>query len=132
MRLIVAALVSMLFLAPVQASDSEYLLNFDLKRIQPDGSVGGSIQLQGIRVSADNAFHGVDLAKLEYFLTVSDVTDGGGKLTIEFYEYETRKKVSEVVSEIVAEVDFELSTPAVFEGSSDTFGIDLAFSISER
>ena len=118
----------MLFLTPVQAGDGKYLLNLDLNTKLPDGSGGFSIQLQGIQVSANNAFHGGDLGKYEYFLTVSGVEDGHGRLTIEFYEYETRKKVSDVVSEIVAEVDFQLSSPAVFEGSSDTFGIDLASS----
>ena len=115
-----------------KAGEGEFLLNFDLNMKLPDGSVGSSIQLQGIRLSADRAFHGADLGKYDYFLTVSGVEGGHGRLTIEFYEYETRKKVSDVVSELVAEVDFQLSAPAVFEGSSNTFGIDLAFSISSR
>ena len=119
-------------LAATFASDSEYLLNFDLNTALPDGSVGSSIQLQGIHLSANQAFRGDDLGKYDYFLTISDIENGKGKLTIEFYEYATRKKKSAVVSEIVADVDFSLGSPAVFEAMSDTFGIDLAFSIVAR
>jgi hypothetical protein len=66
----------------------------------PDGSSSYSVQLQGIGLSLNRAFHGRDLGKCDYFYTVSDVENGKGKLTIEFYEYETRRKTSEVVSEI--------------------------------
>jgi hypothetical protein len=113
------------------AGNAKYVLNFDLISMLPDGSVSYSIQLRGIHISLDEAFHGDDLGKYEYFLTVSSIEDGKGKLTIEFYEYETRKRISDVVSEIVTEVDFSLGSPAVFEAMSDTFGIDLAYSIDE-
>ena len=124
-----------ILLVPVSttlASDNEYLLNFDLITKLPDGSIDGRIQLQGIRVLATKAFHGDDFGKYDYFLTVSNVKDGKGKLTVEFYEYETRKKKSDVVSEIVSEVDFWLGSPTVFEATSDTFGVDLAFSIVNK
>ncbi len=114
------------------AGDNEYLLNIDLNSKLPDGSSGFSIQLQGIHLSSGKAFHGTGLGKYDYFLTVSGVSDGKGRLAIEFYEYETRKKKSSTVSEIVADVDFALGSPAVFAATSDTFGIDLAFSIVEK
>lgn len=110
----------------------DYLLNFDLNMSLPDGSDTYSIQLQGIGLSLDRPFHGSDLGKYDYFLTVSDVENGGGKLMVEFYEYETRRKTSDVVSEIVNEVEFLLGNPAVFEAMGDTFGINLAFSITEK
>lgn len=113
------------------ASDGKYVLNFDLNTKVPDGTVAYTIQLQGISILPNVPFHGDDLGKYDYFLTVSNVKDGIGKLTIEFYEYETRKKVSDVVSEIVTDVDFSISSPTVYEAMSDTFGIDLAFSIAE-
>jgi len=121
-----------LFAATALAGDSKLLLNLDLNMKLPDGSDSYSIQLQGIHISPGRAFHGDDLGKYDYFLTVSGVEDGRGRLTIEFYEYETRKKKSEVISEIVSDVDFSLSSPAIFEGKSDTFGVDLAFSIDEE
>lgn len=89
------------------------------------------IQLQGVQLTLEEPFGGNDFGEHDYSFTVSSVDDGRGRLTIEFYEYESRRKVSDVISEVVAEVDFELGKPAVFEGKSDTFGIDLAFSIDE-
>ena len=121
-----------LFAAPALAEDRHFLLNLDLNMKLPDGSDSYGIQLQGIHLAAGKAFHGDDLGKYDYFLTVSGVEDGGGKLTIEFYEYETRKKKSEVVSEIVSDVEFSLNHPTVFEAMSDTFGVNLAFSIAEK
>ena len=107
-------------------------MNLDLDTKLPDGSVDHSIQLQGIRISENRPFHGDDLGKFVYFLTISNVDSGKGKLTIEVYEFETRRQKSAVVSEIVADVDFSLGSPAVFEAMSETFGIDLAFSIVEE
>ena len=114
------------------AGDSKFLLNLDLKMKLPDGSDSYSIQLQAVHLSPGKAFHGTDLGKYDYFLTLSDVDNSKGKLTIEFYEYETRKKKSEVISEIVSDVDFSLNSPAVIEATSDTFSVDLAFSIAEK
>lgn len=48
----------------------------------------------------------------------------------EFYEYESRKKTSDVVSEIVSEVEFTFRVPARFQSRNERFEIDLAFSIS--
>ena len=90
------------------------------------------LQLQGVGLSDGKAFHGQDLGKYDYFLTVTEVKDGKGKLTIEFYAYETRRKQSDVVSEIVEEVEFSLGAPANFESMTDAFGVDLAFSIVSR
>ncbi len=64
--------------------------------------------------------------------TVSELADGKRNLTIEFYEYASRKKTSDVISEIVAQVDFTLGNPARFEAMSETFGVDLAFSIDKK
>ena len=130
----VRSLLALLTLLPVlvAAGDREFLLNFNLNMTLPDGSDSYSIQLQGIRLFPGKAFHGEDLGNYDYFLTVSDVEDGSGVLTIEFYEYETRKKKSDVISEIVSDVDFSLNSPTAFEAVSDTFGVDLRFSISEK
>ena len=121
-----------LLLTSALAGENDFIMNFDLVTKRPDGSVEGSIQLQGIHLVAGKPFHGSDLGRYEYFLTVSGVEDGECVLTIEFYEYKSRKKVSDVVSEIVAEVSFEPGRPAVFQGNSDTFTVDLAFSINQK
>ena len=125
------ASLALLFTATF-AADNGYLLNFDLDMKLPDGSNSYSVQLQGVDLQLNQAFHCNDLGKYEYFFTVSDVDNGKGKLTIEFYEYETRRKTSEVISEIVADIDFSLGSPAVFESMGDNFGINLAFSIAEK
>jgi len=132
MRLGKLAAILMLALVPAIADDGKVIMNMELITKLPDGSDSYSIRLQGIHLVPDEPFHGNDLGKYDYFLTVSDGEDGNGKLTIEFYEYETRKKKSAVVSEIVADVDFSFSSPAVFEAKTDTFGVDLAFSIVEK
>lgn len=132
MRLGVLVSVLMLALVPAFADEGRFIMNMELITKLPDGSDSYSIQLQGIHLVPDKPFHGNDLGKYDYFLTVSDSEDGNGKLTIEFYEYETRKKKSAVISEIVADVDFSFSSPTVFEAKTDTFGVDLAFSIVEK
>ena len=119
-----------LFLTTALAGENSFIMNFDLITKRPDGSIEGSIQLQGIHLVVGQPFHGSDPGRYDYFLTVSDFENGKGRLTIEFYEYESRKKVSDVVSEIVAEVSFDPGRPTTFEGSSDTFSVDLAFSIN--
>jgi len=130
--ILLATMTMTLMLSPTYAGDAKYIMNFDVEVLRWDGRNNGSIQLQGVHLALDQPFHGRDFGEHEYFFTVSDVKDGKGRLTIEFYEYESRKKVSKVISEIVAEVDFELGIPAVFEGKSDTFGVDLAFSIDQE
>jgi len=111
---LMATLTMMMALSSTLADDAKYIMNFDIE-IQPlDGRNAGSIQLQGVHLKLDKPFHGADFGQHDYFFTVTDAKDGKGQLTIEFYEYESRRKVSDVVSEIVAEVDFELGSPAVF------------------
>ena len=132
MRFATLTILAALLHAVAFAGDSAYVMNFDLSRLSPNGDIGGSIQLQGIHLSPEKPFHGEDFGRYDYFLTVSKAENGKAKLTIEFYEYESRRKTSDVISEIVAEVDFVFGTPARFEGKSDTFGIDLAFSIDRR
>jgi len=131
-RLAVLISVAILSHAVTLADDSQYVINFDLNTLSPDGDIVYSIQLQGIHLSPETPFHGNDLGKYDYFLTVSEIESGETKLTIEFYEYESRRKTSEVVSEIVAEVDVRLGMPTEFESMSDTFGVDLAFSINQE
>ncbi len=114
------------------ADDGQYVMNFDLNTLSPGGDIVYSIQLHGIQLSPKTPFHGDDLGKYDYFLTVSKTEDGETKLTIEFYEYESRRKGSDVVSEIVAEVDVTLGMPTRFESTTDTFGVDLAFSINQE
>ena len=131
MRVLILALFPV-FMSAAWADSGEYVLNFDLDSTFANGNPGFSIQLQGINLVSDKAFHGKDLGKHDYFLTVSNVNNGVGKLTIEFYEYETRKNESDVVSEIVSKVDFQLGRPTVFEAENESFGVNLAFIISER
>jgi hypothetical protein len=128
----VFATIVMLSLSAAVASENEFVMNFDLMTKSPDGEVGYGIQFQGIHLRPKKPFHGNDLGEFDYFLTVSEFDEGKGKLTIEFYQYESRRKKSAVISEIVAEVDFTLGSPSVFKGKSDTFGIDLAFSIDQE
>jgi hypothetical protein len=132
MRFAVLTSLAMLISTLAIASDNEYVMNFDLKTLAPDGAIGYSIQLQGIHLSAGIPFHGNDLGEYDYFLTMSKAESGKAKLTIEFYEYESRRKTSDVVSEIVTEIDIILGAPAKFEGKGDTFGIDLAFSVDQK
>jgi hypothetical protein len=128
----ILALVAALSLSVGAAGENTFVMNFDLITKSISGSVGYSIQFQGIHLSTKKPFHGNDLGEFDYFLTISEFSDGKGKLTIEIYQYESRRKKSDVISEVVAEVDFALGSPAVFEGNSDKFGIDLAFSIDQE
>jgi len=130
--ILLAILPMTLVLTPTYADDATYIMNFDVEVLRWDGRNHGSIQLQGVHLTLDKPFHGRDFGEHDFFFTVSDVEDGKGRLTVEFYEYESRKKVSEVISEIVAEIEFELGSPAVFEGKSGTFGVDIAFSIDQK
>ncbi len=114
-------------------NDARFVMNFDLIVNKPaSGELHYSIQQQGIRLLPVKPFHGDDLGEIDYFLTVSEPHDGRAKLTIEFYQFETRRKESEVVSEVVAEVEFTLGTPARFEGNNEKFGVDFAFSIDHE
>lgn len=119
-------------LSATGAGENELVMNFDLMTKSPDGDVGYSIQFQGIHLRLKKPFRGNDLGEFDYFLTVSELEDEKGKLTIEFYQYESRKKNSAVISEIVTEADFQLGSPAKIEAKNDTFGIDLAFSIDQE
>ncbi len=132
MRAGIIVTIALLSFTTSLADEDSYVMNFDLITRSADGEVGYNIQLQGIRLLPGKPFHGDDLAEFDYFLTVSSLEDGKGKLTIEFYQYESRRKTSDVISEVFAVVDFTLGSPAQFGGKSDTFGIDLAFSIAQR
>ena len=114
------------------ADENRLVMNFDLNILSPGGEVDYTIQLQGIHLTPGKPFHGDDLGRFDYFLTVSGLEGGNGNLTIEFYEYASRRKASDVISEIVAQVDFTLGNPARFEAMSETFGVDLAFSIDKK
>jgi len=124
--------IAMLSLSASFADEGDIVMNFDLITRSPDGDVGYNLQLQGIHLLPGKPFHGDDLGEIDYFLTVSSIKDGKGKLTIEFYQYESRRKKSDVTSEVFAVVDFTLGSPARFEGQSDRFGVDLAFNIVKR
>jgi len=130
------ALLVMLSLTAASADDEserKYIMNFDLIINKPaDGDVYYSIQQQGIQFSNGKPFHGNDLGEFDYFITVSRLDDDKAKLTIEFYQFATRRKESDVISEVVADVDFNLGSPATFEGWNDKFGVDLAFSVVEK
>lgn len=124
--------ITLLSQGATYADENGFVMNFDLNTLSPGGDVVYSIQLQGIRLKPGTPFHGDGLGKYDYFLTVSELADGKGNLTIEFYEYGSRRKTSDVISEIIAKVDFIFGSPARFEGMSKTFGVDLAFSIDAK
>jgi len=132
MRTGFVAAIAMLSISLSFAGEDKYVMNLDLVTMSPDGDVGYNIRLQGIHLQPGKPFHGDDLGEFDYFLTVSDLNEGKGQLTIEFYQYESRRKTSDVISEVFAVVDFTLGSPGRFEGESDRFGIDLAFSIVQR
>jgi hypothetical protein len=132
MRFGLVIAIAMLTLSASFADEGDIVMNFDLITRSPEGDIGYNIQLQGIHLLPGKPFHGDDLGEFDYFLTVSSVEDGKGKLTIEFYQYESRRKISDVISEVFAVVDFALGSPARFEGQSDGFGVDLAFSIDRK
>lgn len=110
---------------------NRYIMNFDLLTKTADGDDRSSINLQGIHLHDGKVLQGDDLGEFRYFLTISGTDDRKGKLTIEFYEYESRNKTSDVVSEIVSEVEFTFGEPARFQSKKGSFGIDLAFSINQ-
>jgi hypothetical protein len=108
-------------------------MNFDLIIKKPDsGEVYYNVQRQGVHLLAKKPLHGDDLGEIDYFLTVSGLENEKGKLTIEVYEFETRKKESDVICEIIADVDFALGSPTRFEETNERFGVDLAFSIEQE
>lgn len=111
-------------------ADDKFVMNLDLRTKTADGGDGYSINLKGIHLP-DGKVLQEDLAEFRYFLTVSGSDEHNGKLTIELYEYESRNKTSEVISEIVSEVEFSFGQPSQFQAKNERFGIDLAFSISQ-
>jgi hypothetical protein len=133
MSRVAALLALMVLMSPAVLADEQgVIMNLDLRTTLPDGSVGYSINQRGLRLIVGEAFEGERLGRYGFFLTVSDVENGRGMLTIEFYEHASRNPDSIVVAEIVSTVEFELSRPTVFEAQNESFGVDLAFSISAR
>ena len=133
MRIATAFLIWMFIIGPAvadESSDDKYIMNFDLRTKTVDGGDGYGVQLKGVQLLDGKALHGDDLTEYEYFFTVSDVNAGKGKLSIEIYEYETRRKTSDVVSEIVSEIEFAFGEPRRFQSENGRFGVDLAFSIN--
>ena len=110
-----------------------FIINYDLiiTNPNPDGA-SYHVQQSGIHISPQRQFHGDQLGEMDYFFTVSDLDNGKGKMTVEVYQFDTRKKDSDVVSEIVVEVEFTLASPARLDVKNEKFGIDLAFSIDEE
>ena len=110
-----------------------FIINYDLI-ITNSNADGASyhVQQSGIHISPQRQFHGDQLGEMDYFFTVSELDDGKGKMTVEVYQFETRKKESDVVSEIIVEVEFTLASPARLDVRNEKFGIDLAFSIDEE
>ena len=110
-----------------------FIINYDLiiTNPNPDGA-SYHVQQSGIHISPQRQFHGDQLSEMDYFFTISDLDDGKGKMTVEVFQFETRKKEFDVVSEIVVEVEFTLASPARLDVKNERFGIDLAFSIDEE
>lgn len=131
-RTLATVLLSITLAVAADESSKSFIMNFDFDLSEVDAAkVIGSLQLQGIRLQADKPFHGKDLGEFDYFFTVSEIEDGKGKLTIEFYRYESRRKKS-AVSEIVSEVEFAFGSPAQFQTKNENIALDLAFSIDRR
>jgi len=127
-------LITLLFAINVLADEGKknFVMNFDFDLSDVSTSrVFGSLQLQGIRLRENNQFQGKDLGKIDYFFTVSETDKGEGKLTVEFYQYESRKK-KVALSEVVSEVSFQFGSPATFITENESFRLDLAFSIDRR
>lgn len=109
-----------------------FVMNFDFDLTDVSRSeVLASLRLQGIPLREGNPFEGNDLGTFDYFFTVTESDNGEGRLTIEFYQYESHKKEI-VISEIVSESSFQFGSPAIFGTRNNTFSIDLAFSIDRR
>jgi len=133
LRIAIAVLLGVFTLCSALADEdavNKYIMNFDLMTKTADGEDGYRINLRGIHLPDGKVLHGDDLAEFNYFLTVSGTDYRGGKLAIELYEYESRAKTSDIVSEIVVEADFVFGEPGRIQSRNDRFGIDLAFSIS--
>lgn len=128
--LFVCALLASSTIADDRSND-RYVMNFDLITKTADGDDKYNINLKGIHLPDNKTLHGDDLGEFEYFFTVSGTDNRNGKLLIEFYEYESRSRISEVVSEILSEVNFEFGIPGRFQSRNERFGIDLAFSIDQ-
>ena len=125
--------VSLATAIAAENSARTFIINYDLIITNPNaGGASYHVQQSGIHILSQRQFHGDQLGEMDYFFTVSDLDNGKGKMTVEVYQFETRKKESEVLSEIVVEVEFTLASPARLEVKNEKFGIDLAFSIDEE
>ncbi len=133
LRLGISLAVVMLAFSTAVAGESKYIMNFDLVvNIPAGGDVVYLHRLQGINFLSGKPFHGRDLGEIDYFLSIADAEGGKGKLTIEFYQYETRKKESDVLAELVEEVRFDFGSPVTFESKNDEFSVNLAFSVIQK
>ena len=122
MRFATAAVALFLATNVVVADENSntYLINFDLIISNAESDeVFASLQLQGIRLQADKPFHGRDVAGFDYFFTVSEQDDGKERLTIELYQYETRRKKA-IKSELVSEVELAFRSPNRFEANNES------------
>lgn len=136
MRPGIPALVVLFLLAPAisaEGNERTYIVNYDLIITNPnDNGASYHVQQSGIHISPQLQFNGDQLGEMDYFFAISDLEDNKGKMTVEVYQFETRKKDSDVISEIIAEVEFPLASPARLEVKNEKFGIDLAFSIDQE
>lgn len=116
-----------------EGNERTYMANYDLIITNPnDKGASYHVQQSGIHISPQLQFHGDQLGEMDYFFSISDLEDNKGKMTVEVYQFETLKKDSDVISEIIAEVEFTLASPARLEVKNEKFGIDLAFSIDQE
>ncbi len=131
------AVLTVVFLLPNSYADiggkQAYILNFDLDVNYPIGSdIVYETRLEGIHLSSEKPFHDEGLGEIDYFLSISESEDGLGRLTVEFYQFESRRKISDVISELVSVVDFSFGSPMTFKARNDEFTVDLAFIVSKK
>ena len=112
------------------ADGSIYLLNYELSMTRPDGKSIFTAQMEELGLP-EQASTGYDIGKYAYSLFLSDVEDGRGTLTVFAYEYDSRERPSKIIAETIDDVDFSLGSVAVFDARTDTYDINLTFSIEE-
>ena len=116
-----------------EPADRKFIINYDLVMSPRDGDWGAyNIRHVGMPFPDSHEMRGGDLAETEYIFTISDIDGKHGKLMIEFYQYESRQRSGDPISEFVTEVDFELGAPAQLLATLGEYSIDLAFNIGER
>ena len=129
-RILILSSASMLLATMSMADESVYLLNYELSMTRPDGSAIFTAQMEELGLR-ERASTGHEIDKYAYSLLLSDVEDGRGTLTVFAYEYDSRERPSKIIAETIDDVDFSLGSVAVIDARTNTYDINLTFSIEE-